>query len=486
MDKMKLRFTNAVASRLSAAPHSTAKTELVEELSDNLYRRYQDMVAGGMEDSAAFDQSLDELGDVDELLDYLKGLDPEEELPRLTLHPYEEQEKAKRDLDDLLSSVDEIVENAMDQAKDALRQARDAARQVRKSSWRSDDGSLEFHFNEPADKQDRAQAADTAAPGGSAVQADSPDHGKSWDVSIDNSDATGKKSWQLSFGYDKEKGGFFAESSSTLDASGGPIPSQGLRGVDVQTVNGDVTIHLLDGADDCIRLEGDVDQLEVKVTNKGVLAIRQGKTASSSFFFLRGLSSADVELYLPRRRWEFIQVSAVNGDVALDDGFDLERLSVKTTSGDLSGDFSACGRLYFKSASGDLRVSGLTGCAQAETMSGDIRLQGHMDQVSLCSMSGDVELAGSAEQVRLSSMSGDIRLETALLPDAMELSSKSGDCWARIPDVGPFTLRYKTTSGEFFSDFSLTRTSQGAVYGGGGTHTYTMTTVSGDIELRKY
>lgn len=167
------------------------------------------------------------------------------------------------------------------------------------------------------------------------------------------------------------------------------------------------------------------------------MATCQGKTASSSFFFLRGLSSADVELYLPGARWEFIQVSAVNGDVALDDGFDLERLSVKTTSGDLSGNFSACGRLYFKSASGDLRVSGLTGCAQAETMSGDIRLQGHMDQVSLCSMSGDVELAGSAEQVRLSSMSGDIRLETALLPDAMELSSKSGDCWARIPDVDP-------------------------------------------------
>ena len=177
MDKMKLRFTNAVASRLSAAPHSTAKTELVEELSDNLYRRYQDMVAGGMEDSAAFDQSLDELGDVDELLDYLKGLDPEEELPRLTLHPYEEQEKAKRDLDDLLSSVDEIVENAMDQAKDALRQARDAARQVRKSSWRSDDGSLEFHFNDPAEHEDRAQAAETAAGRGSAVQADSPVQG---------------------------------------------------------------------------------------------------------------------------------------------------------------------------------------------------------------------------------------------------------------------------------------------------------------------
>lgn len=533
MDKMKMRFTNAVASRLSAAPHSTAKTELIEELSDNLYRRYQDMVAGGMEENAAFEQSLDELGDVDELLDYLKGLDPEEELPRLTLHPYEEQEQVRSGLDDILDSVDEIVKDAMDQAKealdradikdgvqqslddakdalrqakDALRQAKDAMRQAGQSHWRSEDGRVEINFGGNDNGHGKFRFGDdrrdgkapsrqgpdfTVSPDGNASPDGGTEGGRGWNVSIDNSDEPDKKQWQFSFGYDKAKGGFFAESSNTFDASSGSIPSLGLRGVDIQTVNGDVTIHLLDGADDDIRLEGDVDQLEVKVTEKGVLAIRQGKTASSSFFFLRGLSSADVELYLPRRPWEFIQVSAVNGDVTLDDGFELERLSVRTTSGDLFASCAVCGRLYFKSSSGDARLSGLTGSAQLETMSGDVRIQGHMDQVSLSSMSGDVELEGSAEQARLSSMSGDVRLEASILPQAMELSSKSGNCQARIPDTGPFTVRCKTTSGEIRSDFysgvlrrngAITRRGPEGQTG----PTFTMSTISGDVELWKY
>lgn len=533
MDKMKMRFTNAVASRLSAAPHSTAKTELIEELSDNLYRRYQDMVAGGMEENAAFEHSLDELGDVDELLDYLRGLGPEEGLPQLTLHPYEEQEQVKSGLDDLLSSVDEIVKGAMDQAKealdradikdgvqqslddakdalrqakDALRQAKDAMRQTGRSLWRSEDGRVEIHFDgndnghstfhfgdDPAEGDvPGGQDPDFAvSPDSQAAPADGAEGGKGWNVSIDNSDGPDKKQWQFSFGYDKAKGGFFAEGGAVHEVSGGSIPSQLLRGVDIQTVNGDVTIHLLDGADDDIRLEGDVDELEVKVTDKDVLAIRQGKTASSSFFFRRGLSSADVELSLPRRLWEFIQVSAINGDVVLDDGFELERLSVKTTSGDLFAHCAVCGRLYFKSASGDVHVSGLTGNAQVETMSGDVRIQGHMDQVSLSSMSGDVELEGSAEQVRLSSMSGDVRLETSILPQAMELSSKSGDCQARIPDAGPFTVRCKTTSGAIRSDFYSGVLHRNGTFTRRGPEgqtgpTFTMSTISGDVELWKY
>lgn len=480
MEKMKMRFTNAVASKLSAAPHSTAKTELIEELSDNLYHRYLDMTAAGMEENTAFEQALDDLGDVDELLDYLKGLGPDEELPKLTLHPYDEEEQAKSDLDDILSDVDEIVKGAMSQAKSALAEAREAIRQAgsQKSSWRSGDGQFEVHFD-PYDDDHGAHPYGedhedfSAGPDGSRCTEGRPER---------------EKSVSYSFGYNKDKGGFFAQRDEWDGGSsdGHEIPSQTLRGIDIQTVNGDVTIHMLDEVDAPVRLDGDVDQLEVKVTDSGVLAIRQGKTASSSFFFLRGLSSADVVLYLPRRRWEFIQVSAVNGDVELADGFDLERLSVKTTSGSLTCRCAACGRLYFKSASGDLRAEGLTGTVQAETMSGDVRISGHMDQVRLSSMSGDVELDGSAAQLCCSSMSGDVRAETSLLPETLELSSKSGDCLLRIPGGEPFTIRYKTTSGEFSSDFPLTRTSGGAIYQGGGSRTFTITSISGDLELRAY
>lgn len=482
MEQMKLRFTNAVTNRLAAAPDSTAKAELIEELSDNLYRRYLDMTAAGMDENAAFDRALDDLGDVNELLEYLKGLAPEEELPKLTLHPYEEREKARSDLDEIIDNVDEIVKGALDQAKDALKQAKKTLRQSGQTSWHSADGQFELHVD-GHDGENEERPRDGEAAGGQTADFEVSPDGKAYRFIIGED---GKKSWEFSFGHDKAKDGFFAGDGPTHDVSGSAIPSQGLRGIDVQTVNGDVTIHLMDDENADIRLAGDVDQLEVKVTDSGVLAIRQGRTASSSFFFLRGLNSADVELSLPRRRWEFIQVSAVNGDVTVDNGLELDRLSVKTTSGDLECDFTACGRLFFKSASGGLRCTGLTGDAQVETMSGDVRVSGHMGQAALFSMSGDVEMDGSAEQVRMTSMSGGVRLETGILPEVMELSSKSGGCQARIPDTEPFTLRYKTVSGGFYSDFPLTRTSRGAIYGGGGRRTYTMTSVSGDVELRKY
>ena len=38
MDKMKTRFIIAVTGRLAQAEETTAKVELIEELSDNLYR----------------------------------------------------------------------------------------------------------------------------------------------------------------------------------------------------------------------------------------------------------------------------------------------------------------------------------------------------------------------------------------------------------------------------------------------------------------
>ena len=77
MDDIKLRLTQAVAGRLSAAPRSQTKDELIEELSDNLYRRFLEMTGAGVDEEAAFNRALDDLGDVDELLSYLSEEPPE-------------------------------------------------------------------------------------------------------------------------------------------------------------------------------------------------------------------------------------------------------------------------------------------------------------------------------------------------------------------------------------------------------------------------
>lgn len=75
MDDMKLKLSESVATRLSAAPASKEKDELIEELSDNLYRRFLEMTGAGLPDEEAFTRALDDLGDVDELLSYL-GVEP--------------------------------------------------------------------------------------------------------------------------------------------------------------------------------------------------------------------------------------------------------------------------------------------------------------------------------------------------------------------------------------------------------------------------
>ena len=53
MDRMKTKFIIAVTTRLAAAEDSNAKTDLIEELSENLYQRYLDLVAAGETEDTA-------------------------------------------------------------------------------------------------------------------------------------------------------------------------------------------------------------------------------------------------------------------------------------------------------------------------------------------------------------------------------------------------------------------------------------------------
>ena len=529
MDNIKMRLTNAVASQLSAAPHSVAKSELIEELSDNLYQRYQDLTAAGTPPEEAYRQALDCLGDTDELVEYLNGLHPDEALPELVLRP---DQGDSGQLEDLLKNVEEIVKGALHKAKSALRDAKDitednlgiSVEDVAKGA--RDKVGHAFHSAKDAVSGAFSSREDGPQPDGEAGQ----EQGKPED-----------SGWQFSVGYNREKGGFFtqwdgprggqAAASIPLD---GPVCSGALEGLDVQ-VSGDVTIRLTEAEDGDVVIGGDIEWLEAFRSDDGVLSIRQSaKTASSSFFFGRGLHSADVTLALPRRYWRLLRISTADGDVDIAGDVALGLVTVKTASGDLECRLPQCEQLTFHSASGDLDWEGCAHLLQAETVSGDltfhgqlsrlgtltcksvsgdidwegaaqeaqvqtvsgdISLNGQLGRVQATSMSGEVELAGAvAQEARCSSVSGSVRLESAQLPRRMELSSKSGDCEVRIPDTGPFTVHFKTTSGRFQSDFFTgnmggrhnTFTYRKDDAAGGTVPAYRISSVSGSLYLNKY
>lgn len=586
MDDMKLKLSAAVAARLDAAPASKEKDELVEELSDNLYRRFLEMNGAGMPEEEAFNRALDDLGDVDELLAYL-GVEPagvtidqaggqtrvttrsgktviinnagsgepitinSGDGHPITINDEPEGMKAERlaaeaeriqaeaeraraeagdapqgqpdgqgdthydykapqsDLDAILAGVSEACNTAIDQAKIALRQAKEAIQ--RRTTVQRDSGHVKVHFNTTPDEP---------VPPTSPTPPTPPEPPKGWEFEAELDSDQGRffagggpkerKDVAYGFGYDKAKGGFYAQwgewkGDSCADHTGPRFTGEDssmehqddgsysvtalkdLRGIEVFTAAGDVTIHVSEAPDAGVIIDGDVDDLDVTCSADGVLTIREGRTASSSFFSRRGFTSADVELYLPSRHWELIRVTTASGDVEIDrDGLDIENLTVSTASGDLNCRLGACRVLSFKSASGDLDLEGDCDDLIAETMSGDISLRGRAQCARLKTTSGDIELDGAVGSVWCGSMSGDVSVTTSLLPGTMELSSKSGDCEARIPDAGPFTVRMKTVSGETDCSFPVNYVNGMCVYGDGSGPHYTMTSVSGSVSLERY
>lgn len=470
MENMRTRFIIAVTGRLSAAADSTAKVELIEELSENLYSRWQDLVNQGMDGNQAYDKAMEDLGSVEELLAYLDSLGPEGELPR--------QEAGARDYaGDFLQGVKDVLNETVSQTKDAMDQARgilrDMESKLREKYPNGFKGKVSIHFDGDEDAFAREAEAAEAEADAAAAEAEAREKG-----------------WTFSVGYNKDRGGFFCENSRVRRVEGTAFPSQPLKGVDVQIVNGDVTIVLDDDPGADVRLDGDLENLELSMSDDGVLSVRQGNTASSSFFFHRGLAAADVELVLPRRFWDFVQISTVNGDVDVGTGLEVGQLSVKTANGDAQVNDLGCQELIFHSASGDLDGAGINSVSvAANTASGDVQLAGVFGTVKVGTASGDVTLAGSVRELRCSSASGDVEAELQQVPEQMELGSKSGDCEVVMPDGQGFTLQFSTVSGELDSDFPLVgpigKRSGEAIYLDGGGRTFHMSSVSGDLALRQ-
>lgn len=468
MDNMRTRFVIAVTSRLASAADTAAKVDLIEELSENLYSRWQDLAAQGMDENEAFDKAMEDLGNVDELLAYLDSLGPDGALPK--------QENGGRDFaGDLFKGMEDVVRETMNQTKDAVDQAKaifhDVEQKMKEKYPDGFKGKVYVRFDNDEDAPVR-EAGQTAEGEPAAQEAEEKEKG-----------------WSFSVGYNKNRGGFFCQNSRVRRVEGTSLPSQALKGIDVQ-VNGDVDILLVNDPNADVILDGDVENLEVRVSDDGVLSVRQGSTATSAFFFLRGLASADVKLTLPRRFWDFLQISTVSGDVNVDGGLEIGQLSIKTASGDAEIGYMEFQELIFKSASGDLDTGDLSGrSVHAESASGDIQLTGRFDTVRADTASGEIELTGSARELRCTTISGDMDLQVDQVPEELHMSSKSGDCKISMPGDQGFTLQFRTVSGELDSDFQLVgpigKRSGEAIYLDGGGRTFWASSVSGDITLHQ-
>lgn len=552
MEGMKNIFKTLIEAKLASAPDSQAKTDLVEELADNLHCRYEDMVRGGVSQEEALVQAMDALGDVDELLDYLNNSQGDAGKGQKKAGSFTD------DMGEMFRNIGDMVKDAVGQAKTAVSEVdwagvansaaegtRSAGRKmkltlkelVRKAkenggSWtgRSGDKTIHVTVEEDGKTSVNVVSDDAAEADEPKVQIISEDGDAAPNVKITadkngnpkiritpvGEEMTKDDGWKLGVtvekapedgsepdsadrafygvGYDREKGGFYGQWGADKDTGktpvDGPVESAGLKGIDVQLVNGSVRVTMDQEPDSDVLVGGEgLECLNVAVSEGGVLMIRPFRKPSG-FFGTSACDDSDVELelQLPRRDWQFLRLNTVNGDVDLDGDQTVNTLIVKTISGDFTGALPACGSLEFNTISGDVDWSGDAAEVRGRTTSGDAEVTGVLGKVDVSTVSGDVRVAGSVMSVRFGSTSGNLELTSDRLPDGIQVNTRSGDCDINIPDGGRFRVNYSLTSGDFRSDFFQRCPERHGelTYGEEGGPLYTFNATSGDVSIYKY
>jgi len=462
-----------VTNKLAAAKECDAKTDLIEELSENLYQRYLDLTAAGVSEQEALSQAMDSLGDVKELLEYLAYLSEDEggagamdaqnpqgvevprvelpEMPKLEWHEKREGhagEQGQRDsannkrswsqsfnTDKLEKGIEDIVNMAMSAARGAVDIASDVTRNI------SDNVTKTF---------------------------------KNFEFSGD-------------IRFDREE----------KEKSHCEIQCDQVHSLDVNLFNGDIHLDVEDAAES-ITLKGDTGNIDFSIGEDGVLKVRQRNTAGSSVLFGRSVGWADLDITIPFKNWKRIGLQSVAGDVTVEESLVCDALYVNTKSGDVSMDGASslinAEKAAVRTLSGDVNISGLVGSLYINSTSGDVNVEEcQLGTCGVITTSGDVCVECDVNELSCTSTAGDVEI-TAIgqMPASIKTATTSGDVRLEMIAADGFTLAYRTVSGDISYDvdaldqWTEQRESgkKGAIiYRDGQPGQVQISTVSGDIDL---
>ena len=160
MERIKMKLIIAVTNKLSAAADCDAKTDLIEELSENLYERYLEYTSSGMSEEEAYNKTLEELGDVDELLAYLGAGKSEPDW----------QANLGQNIEELCRDAVSVAQNAVKESKIFLKDLGSKLKEKYPDGFRGHihfnarDGEFWEHFDED-EEDDGEYAANLPAEG---------------------------------------------------------------------------------------------------------------------------------------------------------------------------------------------------------------------------------------------------------------------------------------------------------------------------------
>ncbi len=549
MNRIETKIIIMVTNQLAPAKESDTKTEMIEEVSENLYQRYLELAGQGMPEDEALERAMETLGDVGELLTFLReseeeGGDAEHvqegRAQAEGAKPEEVRAENARAGEARTEAVTEEGSDARgkDTAPEGGSDARaDDAAPEEGSDARTDDAAPE----EGSDA--RTDDAATDAEGGSGAQKENGRQERDWSAEFKRDLESGIKDLESGIdafvnlaldkakvaqdiAFDTAKVAQETAKATVVHAKGvakdvteqwkdvseqwkerypDGVFSQyeGARGqksectavavtdaihsLDIRLMNGDVLVRVVDKDDTYIEVDGDTQEVDTVLRDDGVLSIVQENTASASFFFLRGMRHCNIVVRLPKKVWNRVSVSTVNGDVSIEQELECQELHVSTASGDILMSRVVGDNVVCHSGSGDIDVKDLAGNLYAATKSGDVTVRGRLGRCELRSISGDVEFFGGGSEALCSSTSGDVQVKLENVPRKVEATSVSGDCAVELPRGDGMHVSYRTVSGDFSTNLPLTanmtKKRGETTIGDGALSRVSVSSTSGDVQI---
>lgn len=257
-------------------------------------------------------------------------------------------------------------------------------------------------------------------------------------------------------------------------AGDGRIDAEQVRSIEVNWIDGGVTVQPYDG--DKVRISETSDkrlkeeELLRFYNDEGTLKI-QYKKAGRRFFSFGGRSlNKRLVVEVPKSladNLDKLSVDTVSGNTKIN-GINAEEITLDSTSGDFE---------LIQCRAADCSADSTSGTFEADDFEVENELEAN-------TTSGSLRMKGSVAKLEFDTVSGDLNVESEVCPEKVVTDSVSGDVTLVIPDNQGFTYRKDTVSGSLQCDFEILQREDKGTYKDGGA-SFSFDTVSGDIAIKK-
>ncbi len=255
------------------------------------------------------------------------------------------------------------------------------------------------------------------------------------------------------------------ENDENYQKGGATITSE-ITSIEIEWVRGSVSVEYCD-SDSIGFSEASVEEIKDKYILRynvegSTLHIKFAKTGK---YPLSNIIKKDLTIKLPNSlQLNTLEIDSVSADVYV------------------SGDNKTISNINIESVSGGIELIADAKSIDIESVSGNVAIASTADSLELESTSGDASIGGSFKYIEVTGVSGEIAVNADALKNC-EISTTSGNVLL-VTAENSFTLEKSTVSGRFECEQEASTQGDKIIYGNG-SNNYEISTVSGNITIKK-